>query len=230
VLGYLAGLRVLHSNRSVGPSPQRAALDGSGPPLFGPTPAEAAGAWSAVAPQGTLATPPTVRPAGPAVGTTLRQAAVGFGIATVIILITARFLASSAAEVAGQLGISTGFMGIAILALATSLPELVVAVTSVRAGAYDLAVGNLLGSCAFNMVILLALDLADGPGSLLAGVEPAVLVGAVFGVIMLSQVSLEVLHRAERRVWFVEPNALLLVATYALALYCTFQAGSGVGH
>jgi cation:H+ antiporter len=164
------------------------------------------------------------------VGTTLRQAAVGFGIATVVILIAARFLASSAAEVARQLGISTGFMGIALLALATSLPELVVAVTSVRAGAYDLAVGNLLGSCAFNMVILLALDLADGPGSLLASVEPAVLVGAVFGVIMLSQVSLEVLHRAERRVWFVEPNALLLVATYALALYCTFQAGSGVGH
>jgi cation:H+ antiporter len=155
----------------------------------------------------------------------LRRASVGFAAAALLILLVSPHLAESAARVAGQLGISTGFMGIALLAAMTSLPELVVSITSVRAGAYDLAVGNLLGSNCFNMVILIALDVADGPGSLLAQVQPNVLVGALFAILLMGQVLLEVLNRAERRVWFLEPGAAFLAATYLLGLYLTYLVG-----
>jgi cation:H+ antiporter len=155
----------------------------------------------------------------------LRQAVVGFALAALLILGAARFLASSAADLAAQLGISTGFAGLVLLAVTTSLPELVVSLASVRAGAYDLAVGNLLGSNCFNMVILVALDIADGPGSLLAQVEPGVVVGGLFAVLLMGQVLMEVLNRAERRLWYLEPNAVLLVATYALGLWLAAQAG-----
>jgi cation:H+ antiporter len=153
----------------------------------------------------------------------LRGALISFALSALVILVAGRFLAASAADLAVQFGISTGFMGLALLAAATSLPEITVTVVSVRAGAYELAVGNLLGSNAFNMVIFLAIDVADGPGSLLAGMPAGLLVGALFAILMMGQVLLEVLNRAERRVWYLEPGAVLLVATYALGLYFTYQ-------
>ena len=155
----------------------------------------------------------------------LRRALLGFGLAALAIVLAARYLASSTAELAELLGISTGFAGMVLLAVATSLPELVVSLESVRRGSYDLAVGNLLGSNCFNMVILFALDLADGPGSLLAQAGPEAPVGALFAILLMGQVLLEVLNRAERRVWFLEPNALLLALMYLLGLYLTYQTG-----
>jgi cation:H+ antiporter len=155
----------------------------------------------------------------------LRRALVGFGGAALVILVAARYLAASAAEIATLLGVSTGFIGIVLLALTTSLPELVVTLVSVRAGWFDLAVGNILGSNSFNMVILLVLDIADGPTPLLSQVEPGVLVAALFAILLMGQVLLEILNRAEERVWYLEPNAVLLVATYGLGVYLAYQAG-----
>ncbi|RIK37868.1 MAG: hypothetical protein DCC58_17420 [Chloroflexi bacterium] len=156
----------------------------------------------------------------------LRRAAISFVVAAAVVLVAARYLASSAVTVADQLGITTGFMGIALLAITTSLPEVTVTVASVRAGWYDLAVGNLLGSVAFNMLILLPLDLADRSGPLLAQVEPGVLVGALFACILIGQTLLEILNTSEERIWYLEPGAFFRVATYALGLYLIFQMGS----
>jgi cation:H+ antiporter len=80
----------------------------------------------------------------------LRFAVMGFGGSALIILIAAPFLAASAAELADSLGISHGFGGMLFLAITTSLPEAAVSYGSVRAGAYNLAVGNLLGSNCFS--------------------------------------------------------------------------------
>jgi cation:H+ antiporter len=150
---------------------------------------------------------------------------VGFLAAAALILLAARFLASSAADIANLLGVSTGFVGVALLAVTTSLPELVVAITAMRAGSYDLAVGNLLGSNCFNMVILFVLDVVDGQSLLLANVESSALVGALFAIVLMGQVLLEILNNAEHRVWYLEPGALFLVATYAFGLYLTFLVG-----
>jgi cation:H+ antiporter len=155
----------------------------------------------------------------------LRGAVLGFLAAAAVILLAARFLAASAADIAELLGVSTGFVGVALLAITTTLPELVVSITSMRAGSYDLAVGNLLGSNCLNMVVLLLLDVADGPGPLLANIETSALVGALFAIVLMGQVLLEILNNAEHRVWYLEPGALFLVATYAFGLYLTFLVG-----
>jgi cation:H+ antiporter len=154
----------------------------------------------------------------------LARALLGFGAATLVILIAARFLASSAVDIAQLLGISTGLMGITLLAITTSLPEGVVALASVRAGAHDLAVGNLLGSNCFNMAILLILDVADGPGALLASVSHDVLLGALFAIALTSQALLDVLNTADRRAPAIEPGPWLLVGTYAAGIYLTYLA------
>jgi cation:H+ antiporter len=190
VVGYAAGMRLLHINRA-------------GPPFEAVSQARAA---AREAPS-------------------LQGAIVGFLAAAALILLAARFLASSAADIANLLGVSTGFVGVALLAVTTSLPELVVAITAMRAGSYDLAVGNLLGSNCFNMVILFVLDVVDGQSLLLANVESSALVGALFAIVLMGQVLLEILNNAEHRVWYLEPGALFLVATYAFGLYLTFLVG-----
>jgi hypothetical protein len=58
----------------------------------------------------------------------------------------------SAEGIAGRLGIAETFAGVTLLAVATSLPELVTSLGAVRIGSYDLAVGNLFGSNAGSTV------------------------------------------------------------------------------
>lgn len=146
-----------------------------------------------------------------------------FGVATSILAGAAWFLIGSAEQLVGSLGVTKGFFGLAVLAIVTSLPEIVVSLAGIRAGSYDLVVGNLLGSNAFNMVILLLLDLADGGGPLLALAEPGVLVGNLFAIILTGLVVLGTLTQAEPRARFLDPGALPVVVAYGLGLFLSFR-------
>jgi cation:H+ antiporter len=65
-------------------------------------------------------------------------------------LLGAQLVVSSALSVAQGLGLSEGFVGLTIVAIGTSLPELVTAIQGARRGEHDLVVGNVLGSNLFN--------------------------------------------------------------------------------
>jgi cation:H+ antiporter len=155
----------------------------------------------------------------------LRTAIIGFAISAGVILFAARYLATSAEQIAGMLGLSSGFVGMVLLALVTSLPEATVSVAAVRSGSYDLAVGNLLGSNCFNVTILFVHDWVDGPLPILAKVGPGLLVGALFAIILTGQAVLGILNRSERRIWFLEPDAVFLLLTYGAGLYLAYVAG-----
>lgn len=155
----------------------------------------------------------------------LRPAVVGFAVGAAVIFVAAQFLATSAADLANQLGVSTGFLGLALLAVVTSLPEATVSVSSIRSGSYDLAVGNLFGSNCFNMVIFFVLDILDGPGAILARIDSSMIVGALFAILLMGLALIDILHRAERRIWLVEPGPALMIGTYLVGLYFVFQAG-----
>jgi cation:H+ antiporter len=154
----------------------------------------------------------------------LRSAMIGFAVGAIVILVAAPPLARSAATLAEQWGIATGFFGMVFLAAATSLPEAAVVFAAVRAGAHDLAVGNLLGSNCFNMLVLVVLDIVDGSEPLLAQAEPGVVVGALFGTVLMGQVLLDLLNRAEQRIWYLEPGPALMVLTYVAGLFLTYRA------
>jgi len=78
----------------------------------------------------------------------------GFSLSTGAILVAAPFLAHSADRLAEATGLGGTFVGTTLVALTTSLPELVTTLAALRAGAVDLAVGNILGSNSFNMFII----------------------------------------------------------------------------
>ncbi len=68
----------------------------------------------------------------------------------------------------GGFGLEASLIGTVFLAISTSLPELVISFASVRLGFLDMAVGNVLGSNMFNLLIIFAADLALRGRNLLA--------------------------------------------------------------
>uniref|UniRef100_A0A7C2BGQ4 Sodium/calcium exchanger membrane region domain-containing protein n=1 Tax=Thermomicrobium roseum TaxID=500 RepID=A0A7C2BGQ4_THERO len=153
----------------------------------------------------------------------LWQDAARFAAATLVLVLAARLLIGAATELVEQTGVTTGFFGIIVLAVVTSLPEIVVSIAGIRAGSYDLVVGNLLGSNAFNMVILFILDVVDGGGPLLAHAEPSVLVGNLFAVVLTALVVLGTLSQAEPRHRLLDPGALPVVLAYGLGLAISYR-------
>lgn len=164
--------------------------------------------------------PPVARPSA------LRRAVIGFGLAGIVILFAAPVLAESTAALADAVGISHGFAGMVLLAATTSLPEAVVSLVGIRAKAYGMVVGNLLGSCAFNMAALLPLDLVHGPGSLLSGLSQQLLIGALFGVILITLAMLDVMNKSERRVWAVEPGPVVMILVYLIGMIAAYSTGN----
>jgi cation:H+ antiporter len=156
----------------------------------------------------------------------LRRPIIGFVLSALVILVAAPFLAESAAAVAERMGVSTGFVGLLLVAITTSLPEIAVSVESLRMGSYDLTVGNLLGSNCFNLAVLPVLDVVGGSSPLLAGADGTLLVGAMIGMLMTALALLDVLNKSERRVWALEPGPAVVLLAYGAGLYLAYRAGA----
>jgi len=154
----------------------------------------------------------------------LRATVLRFTIAAVVVLVAAPLVATSAGGIAETTGLSETFVGALLLAATTSLPELVASVAAVRIAAYDLAVGNLFGSNAFNMIALFAADAADRSGPILAGVSTGQAVAGVGAILLMALALAAVVHGERTRIQRLEPDAVLVLATYVLLLGAVFGA------
>jgi cation:H+ antiporter len=155
----------------------------------------------------------------------LKQAGWGFAAAAGGILIAAPLLADSAVQIAETTGISSTFIGTSLVAIVTSLPEMVTAFAAVRMGAFDLAVGNLFGSNAFNMGILFFADVAYRKGPLLGSVNDAHAVTALVSILLMSVGIMGIIYRAEKRFFFVEPDSALMIMGYLIGMGLIFSLG-----
>ena len=81
-------------------------------------------------------------------------------------LVGAQLTVYGATNVADELGLAEGFVGLTLVAIGTSLPELVTAVSAARKGEDELLLGNLLGSNIFNSLAVGAIIGLAGPGRL----------------------------------------------------------------
>ena len=153
----------------------------------------------------------------------LAQAILGFAAALVLLIVAAPGLGSSAGAIARQTGQAVGFIGVVIFPLITSMPELVSSAAATRIGAYDLAVGNLFGSCVFNMTALALVSLFTAPGSLFAVVSPGFVAVGLLTLVLINLALLATLSRVEVRVLRLEVDALLIVAVYLAGLYLLYR-------
>lgn len=164
------------------------------------------------------ATTRVARPGGRAGEGALRASALRFASATVAILVSAPVVALSARHVAREAGIAETTVGTGLLAVTTSLPELITSLAAVRIGAHDLAVGNLFGSNAMNMSVLVLVDAVYTDGPVLAAVDPAQAVGAVGAILLMALALAAIVGGTEARLGRVEPDALLVLIGYLVVL------------
>lgn len=81
------------------------------------------------------------------------------------IILGSNFVVDSASFIAKTLGVTERLIALTIIALGTSLPELVTSITATRKGEYDIAIGNVVGSNIFNIGMVIGI-----PTSIIGGI------------------------------------------------------------
>ncbi|KTD18580.1 Ca2 /Na antiporter [Legionella lansingensis] len=85
----------------------------------------------------------------------LRSHVISLVLGLIVLPISAKYLISSCIEVGHLLGVSDLVMGLTLISIGTSLPELVTSIVAVIKGSDDIAIGNILGANMFNLVAVM---------------------------------------------------------------------------
>ena len=149
----------------------------------------------------------------------------GFLVAAGVLAIVTPMMVRSSAAIAEITGLGTSFIGTTLVAVVTSLPEMVTTLAAIKLGADDMAIGNLFGSNMFNMFAFGLTDLFFLDGRFLSVIDPAFLLVSVLGLVMTILALVGNLARIERRLWFLEVDALMLILVYAGGLWLLYSRG-----
>ncbi|MBE0624173.1 MAG: sodium:calcium antiporter [Burkholderiales bacterium] len=157
---------------------------------------------------------------------TLRQALVRFSLAALVVVGTGTWLPFVGEDIAALYAWNTSFVGALFVAAATSLPELAVTLSALRLGALDMAIGNLLASNLFNLLILAVDDVFYLRGPLLSHVSPTHAVSVMSAVAMTGAVTVGLLYRPPDRVFrTIGWISVLLLFVYLSNAYVLFRFG-----
>ena len=153
-----------------------------------------------------------------------------FLVSAAVVFVASRGLVKAGDQVAERTGISRTFIGLLLLATATSMPEVATGASAVGiVGSVDLAAGDIFGSNLFNLMIIALLDLSYRDHVLLTTVNlntllPATLSGLIIGLAFL----FILLHVTEAPV--AESLSLVftpaLLAFYVLAMFLLWRRES----
>lgn len=128
---------------------------------------------------------------------------------------------------AEKTGLSGSWIGMLLLATATSLPEAVTGITAVTAaGAPDIAVGNVLGAAVFNLAFLIVLDALYRKEPLYSHAAHGHILSAALGALLIAFVGLSLLLDHAGRtpaIGHVGAYTPLILLTYLVAMRAIFQ-------
>jgi cation:H+ antiporter len=146
-----------------------------------------------------------------------------FALAALAIIGSGIWLSFIGEEISVTYNLSTSFVGSLFLAISTSLPELVVAITALRIGAVDLAVGDILGANMLNVANIFITDVFYTDGPLLADVSSTNLFTAGTMIIMTLAVIAGLKFKGKRKAFgLISWNTLLIVVLYLSATLFLF--------
>ncbi|MDO5338239.1 MAG: calcium/sodium antiporter [Eubacteriales bacterium] len=103
----------------------------------------------------------------------------------VLIVIGSNAAVDAASTIARLLGMSERFIGLTIVALGTSLPELFTSVSAARKGNADIAIGNIVGSNIFNILFVVGISALIIPVPFSPGFFADTLIAALTGILLL---------------------------------------------
>ncbi len=156
----------------------------------------------------------------------LAQLALRYGGAAVVVIAAGIWLPYVSADIAELMHWHQSFTGTLFTAFSTSLPELVVTLAALRLGAIDLAVGNILGSNLFNILILALDDIFYLPGSLYGAISSAHLISVMVALTMTGVVIVGLHVRPRAKVLGIATwTSFFLFIAYAMNSALLFHYG-----
>ncbi|HOH19634.1 MAG TPA: hypothetical protein PLC83_04590 [Anaerolineaceae bacterium] len=155
----------------------------------------------------------------------LRHGIIGFIAAAGALIFITPVMVSSSNEIAEITGLGATFVGSTLVALVTSLPELVTTIAAIKIGANDMAIGNLLGSNMFNVFAVGLTDFFYTQGRFLAVIDPSFVLVGTLGLLMTGMALIGNLAKLERRIFFIELDVLALIVIYIGGMILLYYRG-----
>lgn len=150
---------------------------------------------------------------------TMGKAVIFTIIGLVCIVLGGNFVVEAATKIATGLGVSQSFISLTIVAIGTSLPELVTSVTAARKHEQDIAVGNIIGSNIFNICFVVGL-----PAAIFGNIVPTNLLYIDLIVMLIAVVALFVFSKTQNKISKKEGAGLLVL----FVIYYTYLIGSQI--
>jgi cation:H+ antiporter len=143
-----------------------------------------------------------------------------FAGASAVVLLAGWLLAETGDAIAEQTGLGATFVGVTLLALATSLPEISTTTAAARNGNYESAFGNIFGSNAFNIALLVLVAALAGGTATLAAMSASTRFAAALAILLTTIYLWGLLEREDRTVlrmgWDSAAVTVLAVAGFAV--------------
>ena len=153
---------------------------------------------------------------------TYEQAKLGFLKSSILVVLSGVCLSFLGDKIAGTpiFGISLGesFVGVVLLALATSLPELTVSIHAVKMGSYNMAAGNILGSNVFNVSIIFFTDLFYIKGPIYDKLGDFHIISACFSMLILLCFMVGILFNKKK----VKYDSFIIGIVYLVSMYILY--------
>ena len=145
-------------------------------------------------------------------------------LASLVILVCGIALVHAAEGIALQSGLGTSFIGVTLLAAATSMPELSTTVAAARIGAYTMAISNIFGSNLIMLALLLPADVLYRQGPILEAAGRSEKLALISGVLVTAVYVVGLLVRRKPRIFRMGADSACVLAIYIGSLLVLYLA------
>ena len=135
------------------------------------------------------------------------------GIGVVVLYIGAILTVDNAVIIATEFGLSEKIIGLTVIAIGTSLPELITSIIAIRKGHTDIGIGNIIGSNIYNILMIMGVGAALGGVLITSDVYVDYAIMIIFSISLLIGLKTGIINRT---------MGVILATGYVLYLITTF--------
>jgi len=139
---------------------------------------------------------------------------IGFiGIGIIVLYVGAILTVDNAVVIATEFGLSEKIIGLTVIAIGTSLPELITSIIAIRKGHSDIGIGNIIGSNIYNILMIMGVGASLGGVLITADVYMDYAIMIIFSISLLIGLKTHIINRT---------MGIILTTGYLLYLVTTF--------
>jgi cation:H+ antiporter len=140
------------------------------------------------------------------------------------VIFASGFLLSLSGEaIAKQTGLGTSLVGFVLVGMSTSLPELSTIIAAIRLHRYEMAIGDILGSNVYNLLLIFVTDAVYRGEPVFNQVTPFETVAALMGIVMTGILMLGLLERRDRTVFKMGYDSAAMLCVFAGGLILLYR-------